>query len=130
MDYKHRRQKDNYYIVDTIKKAIKTLNDKKGTEFRLLNATFGIGVDSEYGIAGQLDKTITASIEDTSNKKYMKLFWYESFFEAELPDDKDEDSGADRMSDPEDKVLLRVAYGIWSNRRWMSKPQTKKRKII
>ena len=130
MDCKHRRQKDNYYIVDTIKKAIKTLNDKKGTEFRLLNATFGIGVDSEYGIAGQLDKTITASIEDTSNKKYMKLFWYESFFEAELPDDKDEISGASKMSDPEDKVLLRVAYSIWSNRRWMSKPQTKKRKII
>ena len=130
MDYKHRRQKDNYYIVDTIKKAIKTLNDKKGTEFRLLNATFGIGVDSEYGIAGQLDKTITASIEDASNNKYMKLFWYESFFEADLPDDKDEDSGASKMSDPEDKVLLRVAYSIWSNRRWMSKPQTKKRKII
>lgn len=130
MDYKHRRQKDNYYIVDIIKKAIKALNDKKGSKFRLLNATFGIGVDSEYGIAGQLDKTITANIEDASNKKYMKLFWYESFFEAELPDDKDEDSGADRMSDPEDKILLRVAYSIWSNRHWMSKPQTKKRKII
>lgn len=130
MDYKHRRQKDNYYIVDTIKKAIKALNDKKGSKFRLLNATFGIGVDSEYGIAGQLDKTITASIEDASNKKYMKLFWYESFFEADLPDDKDEDSGADRMNDPEDKVLLRVAYSIWSNRRWMTGPQTKKRKII
>lgn len=130
MDYKHRRQKDNYYIIDTIKKAIKTLNDKKGTEFRLLNATFGIGVDSEYGIAGQLDKTITANIEDASNNKYMKLFWYESFFEADLPDDKDEDSGASKMSDPEDRVLLRVAYSIWSNRRWMSKPQTKKRKII
>ena len=130
MDYKHRRQKDNYYIVDIIKKAIKALNDKKGSKFRLLNATFGIGVDSEYGIAGQLDKTITANIEDASNKKYMKLFWYESFFEAELPDDKDEISGASKMSDPEDKVLLRVAYSIWSNRRWMSKPQTKKRKII
>ena len=130
MDYKHRRQKDNYYIIDTIKKAIKTLNDKKGTKFRLLNATFGIGVDSEYGIAGQLDKTITASIEDASNNKYMKLFWYESFFEAELPDDKDEDSGASKMSDPEDKVLLRVAYSIWSSRHWMSQPQTKKRKII
>lgn len=127
MDYKHR---DNHYIIDMIKKAIKTLNDKKGSKFRLLNATFGIGVDSEYGIAGQLDKTITASIEDTSNKKYMKLFWYESFFEAELPDDKDEDSGANRISDPEDKILLRVAYSIWSSRHWMSKPQTKKRKII
>lgn len=130
MDYKHRKQKDNYYIVDTIKKAIKTLNDKKGTKFRLFNATFGIGVDSEYGIAGQLDKTITASIEDTTNNKYMKLFWYESFFEADLPDDKDEDSGADRMSDPEDKVLLRVAYSIWSGRHWMIESQTKKRKII
>ena len=130
MDYKHRKQKDNYYIVDTIKKAIKTLNDKKGTKFRLFNATFGIGVDSEYGIAGQLDKTITASIEDTTNNKYMKLFWYESFFEADLPDDKDEDSGASRMSDPEDKVLLRVAYSIWSGRHWMIESQTKKRKII
>ena len=130
MDYKHRRQKDNYYIVDMVKKAIKILNDKKGSKFRLLNATFGIGVDSEYGIAGQRDKTITASIEDASSKKYMKLFWYESFFEAELPDDKDEDSGADRMSDPEDKILLRVAYSIWSGRHWMTGPQTNKRKII
>lgn len=130
MDYKHRRQKDNDYIVDMIKKAIKTLNDKKGTKFRLFNATFGIGVDSEYGIAGQLDKTITVSIEDTTDNKYMKLFWYESFFEAELPDDKDEDSGASRMSDPEDKVLLRVAYSIWSGRHWMIESQTKKRKII
>lgn len=130
MDYKHRKQKDNYYIVDMIKKAIKTLNDKKGTEFRLTNATFDVGVDSEYGIAGQLDKTITASIEDTSNNKYMKLFWYESFFEADLPDDKDEDSGASRMSDPEDKILLRVAYSIWSGRHWMIESQTKKRKII
>ena len=130
MDYKHRKQKDNDYIVDMIKKAIKTLNDKKGTKFRLFNATFGIGVDSEYGIAGQLDKTITVSIEDASNKKYMKLFWYESFFEADLPDDKDEISGADRMSDPEDKILLRVAYSIWSGRHWMIEAQTKKRKII
>ena len=130
MDYKHRKQKDNYYIVDMIKKAIKTLNDKKGTKFRLFNATFGIGVDSEYGIAGQLDKTITVSIEDTSSKKYMKLFWYESFFEADLPDDKDEISGVDRMSDPEDKILLRVAYSIWSGRHWMIESQAKKRKII
>lgn len=126
MDYKHRRQKDNYYIVDMIKKAIKTLNDKKGTKFRLFNATFGIGVDSEYGIEGQLDKTITVSIEDTTDNKYMKLFWYESFFEAELPDDKDEDSGASKMSDPEDKILLRVAYSIWSGRHRMSKPHKKK----
>lgn len=78
MDYRHR---DNHYIVDIIKKAIKTLNDKNGSKFRLLNATFGIGVDSEYGIEGQLDKTIMVSIEDASNNKYMKLFWYESFFE-------------------------------------------------
>ena len=123
MDYKRR---DNYYIVGIIEKAIKTLNDKKGSKFRLLNATFGIGVDSEYGIAGQLDKTITVSIEDTTNSKSMKLFWYESFFEADLPNDKDEISGASRASDPEDKILLRVAYGIWSSRRWMSEPHKKK----
>ena len=96
----------------------------------MLNATFGIGVDSEYGIAGQLNKTITVSIEDTANNKHMKLFWYESFFDPDLPDDKDEISGASKMSDPEDKILLSVAYDIWSNRRWMSRPQTKKRKII
>ena len=113
-----------------IKKAIKTLNDKKGTKFRLFNATFGIGVDDKYGAEGQLDTAITATIKDTTNNKYIKLFWYESFFEADLPDDEDEISGASRMSDPEDKILLRVAYGIWSSRRWMSKPQTKKRKII
>ena len=87
MDYKRR---DNYYIVDIIEKAIKTLNDKKGSKFRLTNATFDVGVDSEYGIAGQLDKTITVSIEDSSRKKYMKLFWYESFFDPDLPDDEDE----------------------------------------
>ena len=72
-----------------------------------------------------MDKTITVSIEDTTNSKSMKLFWYESFFEADLPDDKDEISGANRISDPEDKILLRVAYDIWSNRRWMSKPHKK-----
>ena len=126
MDYKHRRQKDNYYIVDMVKKAIKTLNDKKGSKFRLLNATFGIGVDSEYGIAGQLDKTITVSIEDTTNSKSMKLFWYESFFDPNLPDDKDEISGANRINDPEGKILLRVAYSIWSGRHWMDEPHKKK----
>ena len=85
-------------------------------------------MDNKYGTESewQLDKTITVSIEDISNKKYMKLFWYESFFEADLPDDKDEISGASKMSDPEGKVLLRVAYDIWSNRRWMSKPHKKK----
>ena len=77
-----------------------------------------------------MDKTITASIEDATNNKYMKLFWYESFFDPDLPDDKDEISGASRISDPEGKILLRVAYGIWSGRHWMSGPQTKKRKII
>ena len=127
MDYKRR---DNYYIVDIINKAVKTLNDKKGSKFRLLNTTFDIGVDDKHGTEWHLDKTITVSIEDASNKKSMKLFLYESFFDPDLPDDKDEISGANRISDPEDKILLRVAYGIWSGRRWMSEPQTKKRKII
>lgn len=87
MDYKRR---DNYYIIDIIKKAIKMLNDKKGSKFRLANATFDVGVDNKHGTEWHLDKTITVGIEDTSNNKYMKLFWYESFFEADLPDDKDE----------------------------------------
>ena len=123
MDYKRR---DNYYIVDIIEKAIKTLNDKKGTKLRLTNATFDVGVGDKHGTEWHLDKTITVSIENATNNKYMKLFWYESFFDPDLPDDKDEISGADRMSDPEDKILLRVAYGIWSGRHWMSGPHKKK----
>ena len=96
----------------------------------MTNTTFDVGVDDKHGTEWHLDKTITVSIENTTNNKSMKLFWYESFFEANLPDDKDIVSGAGRISDPEDKILLRVAYGIWSNRHWMSRPQTKKRKII
>ena len=46
MDYKRR---DNYYIVDIIKKAIKMLNDKKETKLRLLNTTFDVGVDDKHG---------------------------------------------------------------------------------
>lgn len=56
----------------------------------------------------------------------MKLFWYESFFDHDLPDDEDTVSGASRMSDPEDKVSLRAAYGIWSGRHWTSEPHKKK----
>ena len=123
MDYKRR---DNYYIVGIIEKAIKTLNDKKGTKLRLTNATFDVGVDDKHGTEWHLDKTITVSIEDTANNKSMKLFWYESFFDPNLPDYKDKISGASKMSDPEDKVLLRVAYGIWSGRHWMSEPHRKK----
>ena len=123
MGYKRR---DNYYIVDMVKKAIKTLNDKKGSKFRLTNTTFDVGVDDKHGTEWHLDKTITVSIENTTNNKSMKLFWYESFFNPNLPDDKDIVSGASRISDPEGKVLLRVAYGIWSGRRWMSEPHKKK----
>ena len=46
MDYKRR---DNYYIIGIIEKAVKTLNDKKGTKFRLTNATFDVGVDDKHG---------------------------------------------------------------------------------
>ena len=109
MDYKRR---DNYYIIDIIKKAISILNNKKGTEFGLTNATFDVGVDDKHGTEWHLDKTITASIEDTTNNKYMKLFWYESFFDPDLSDNEDIVSGANRISDPEDKILLMVAYGI------------------
>ena len=128
MEYKHRWQRDND-IIDIIKKAIKTLNNKKGSKFKLLDTTFSVGVDDKYGTEGQLDTAITANIKDTSNNKYIKLFWYESFFNADLPDDSDEISGVSNAK-PEDKILLRVAYSIWSNRYWMSEPQTKKRKII
>ena len=96
----------------------------------MLDTTFSVGVDDKYGTEGQLDTAITATIKDTTTNKYMKLFWYESFFNADLPDDKDKISGASKMRKPEDKILLRVAYSIWSSRHWMSEPQTKKRKII
>ena len=46
MDYKRR---DNYYIIDIIKKAIKTLNNKKGSKFRLTNTTFEVGVGDKHG---------------------------------------------------------------------------------
>ena len=46
MDYKRR---DNYYIVGIIEKAIKALNDEKGSKFRLLNTTFDVGVDDKHG---------------------------------------------------------------------------------
>lgn len=106
------------------------MNDKKGSKFRLTNATFDAGVGDKHGTEWHLDKTITAGIEYTSNSKHMKLLWHESFFDPGLPDDLDEISGASEMSDPEDKVSLRVAYGIWRGRHWMIEPQTKKRKII
>ena len=82
----------------------------------MLDTTFKPGVDKKYGTEGQLDTTITVNIKDTAYNKYIKLFWYESFFDADLPDDKDEISGASKVSKPEDKILLRVAYSIWSNR--------------
>ena len=95
----------------------------------MLDTTFSVGVDDKYGTEGQLDTAITVNIKDTTNNKYIKLFWYESFFNADLPDDKDGISGASNAK-PEDKILLRVAYSIWSSRHWMSEPQMKKRKII
>ena len=91
----------------------------------MIETKFSAWVDDKYGTEGQLDTAITATIKDTSNNKYMKLFWYESFFNAELPDDKDEISGVSNAK-PEDKILLRVAYSIWSSRHWMSELQTKK----
>ena len=129
MEYKHRWQRDSD-IIDIINKAIKTLNNKKGSKFKLLDTTFSVGVDDKYGVEGQLDTAITVNIKDTANNKYIKLAWYESFFDANLPDDKDVASGASKVNKPEDKILLRVAYSIWSSRHWMSEPQTKKRKII
>lgn len=96
----------------------------------MLDTTFSLGVDDKYGAEGQLDTAITVNIKDTANNKYIKLAWYESFFDADLPDDKDEISGVSKVNKPEDKILLRVAYSIWSSRHWMSEPQTKKRKII
>ena len=126
---KYKLQKDGD-IINIINKAIKTLNNKKGSKFKLIETKFSAGVDDKYGTEGQLDTAITVTIKDASNNKYMKLFWYESFFNADLPDDKDVASGANKINKPEDKILLRVAYSIWSSRHWMSEPQTKKTKII
>ena len=81
----------------------------------MIEAKFSAGVDDKYGIEGHLDTAITVTIKDTSNNKYMKLFWYESFFNADLPDDKDEISGVSSAK-PENKIILRVAYSIWSSR--------------
>ena len=59
----------------------------------MIETKFSTGVDNKYGTEGHLDTAITVNIKDTVNNKYMKLFWYESFFDPDLPDDKDEISG-------------------------------------
>lgn len=117
MSYPYRPQKE-WDIINIVKKAIRTLNKKKGTNFNLLNINFGLGVDSEHG-SGQLDTIVNLTVQETVSKKTMKVFWYESFFNPELPDVKDEASGASKVNKPEDKILLRVAYSIWFNRNWM-----------
>ncbi len=78
----------------------------------MLNISFGLGVDDKYG-SGQLDTTVSLTVQDTVSKKINSFSWYESFFNADLPDDKDEASGANKVSDSKDKILLRVAYSIW-----------------
>ena len=107
MNYPYRPQKE-WDIINIVKKAIRTLNKKKGTTLKMANISFGLGVDNKYG-SGQLDTTISLTVQDAVSKKINKLFWYESFFNADLPDDKDEASGANKVSSPGDKVLLRVA---------------------
>ena len=82
----------------------------------MLDITLKPGIDKKYRTEGQLDTVIIVNIKDTANNKYIRLSWYESFFDAKLPDNKDVASGASKMSKPEDKILLRVAYSIWSNR--------------
>jgi len=126
MSYPYRPQKE-WDIINIVKKAIRTLNKKKGTTLKMANISFGQGVDSKYG-SGQLDTTISLVVQETISKRIMKLFWYESFFNPDLPDDKDEVSGVNKVSNPGDKVLLRVAYCIWFGRHWMSAPQKKNKK--
>lgn len=92
----------------------------------MTNATFDVGVGDKHGTEWRLGKTITASVEDAADNKHMKLFWYESFFDPDLPDDEDTVSGASRTSDPGDRVSLRAAYGIWGGRHWTSEPHKKK----
>lgn len=125
MSYPYRPQKE-WDIINIVQKAIRTLNKKKGTAFKFImsNISFGQGVDSKYG-SGQLDTTISLAVQEAVSKKMMKLFWYESFFNPDLPDDRDEASGASKVNKPEDKILLRVAYSIWFNRHWMIPPQKK-----
>lgn len=73
---------------------------------------------------------MAAGAEGASNNKRAEPLWRESPFDPGLPDDEGEISGASETSDPEDGISLRVAYGIWSGRRWMAKPRTKKRKTV
>ena len=82
----------------------------------MLDITLKPGVDKKYGTEGQLDTVIIVNIKDAVNNKYIRLSWYESFFNADLPDDKDVASGVSKMRKPEDEILLRVAYSIWRNR--------------
>ena len=103
-------------IADLIKKAIRSLNKTKGTAFKIAGISFGLGVDDKYGSSDVLDAMVSLVVQDTVSKKIMRLFWYESFFDPDLPDDRDAASGADRIGEPEGKVLLRIAYCVWTNR--------------
>lgn len=114
-------------ITEIIKAAIKKLNKIKGTNLKLYKISFGLGVDTKYG-SGQLDTAISLTVQDTVSKKINKFFWYESFFNPDLPDNKDADSGANKVSNPKDKVVIRTAYSIWFCRHWMYQPQKKNKK--
>lgn len=103
-------------IADLIKKAIRSLNKIKGTAFKIAGISFGLGVDDKYGSDTALDAMVNLVVQDAASGKIMRLFWYESFFDPDSPDDGDAASGADRIGEPEGKVLLRIAYDIWTNR--------------
>lgn len=111
-------------IINMVKKAVAALNKSKGTAFRITDVSFGSGVDSDYR-PDDLSAYITLTVQNASDKKTVKLHYYESFFDAGWPNANDGKSGADRAGKPEDRVLLRVAYSIWRNRHWMEPPQKK-----
>lgn len=112
---------------------MKTPSDEKGTKLRLTNAAFDAGADGKRGAERRSDKTTAAGTEDGSDNRHTEPFRRESFFDPDSPDGRDEISGASKTGDPEDRISLRAAYGvrsIWSGRRWMAEPQTKKRKTV
>lgn len=119
-------EKKQYY-TKLINKVIRILNKKKGTNFKLEKINFVLGIDYNSPDPKQLSDGMTITIKDTVSKKQMRLGYYESYFNPEIPDNRDERAGVNRVSDPADKILLRVAFGIWANRHHMYLPKKNKK---
>jgi len=108
---------EKQYIIDIVNKAVKLLNEKKGTEFKLAKTTFGgyFNYDTD-----KLEIAATLTIENNVNKKFINLFYEKSFFDINIPSKYDDKANINKASNNETRLILRVAYAIWAHRKFLS----------